>query len=88
MSTGLGYMKYVTNNKNEIKKYDMVYCLYCKEEIKSKAIPYYIMENDGEETAICPYCNVDAIIPNYKEFTQEQLNQWHKDGFETVVEFK
>ena len=37
-------------------------CFKCMEIFSPKEIKETIKENDGKETAICPYCKCDSII--------------------------
>lgn len=50
-----------TNNKYLIAKSDYCYCYHCKGKFESSEIVKYI---DNNNTAICPHCNVDAVLPD------------------------
>ena len=54
------------------------YCFYCKSIIDSSEIKDYI---DNGQTALCPECDMDAIIPDgieeeIKEEIIEDMNQY------------
>lgn len=87
------YMKFATNNYDEINKSNTNYCIYCygkTKNIKESQINnwdiFWINDKDGF-TGGCKKCSVDAIIPgNYFNDTLEneickQLNNWYKEGF-------
>lgn len=41
-----------------------------------------VTEEFISETAICPYCSVDAIVPNsLVNYTQSDLEKWHVEGW-------
>ena len=47
--------------KELIKESEYCYCFYCKKQFESKEVVKYL---EGENTALCPHCGIDAIIPN------------------------
>ena len=67
------------NNKNDFEKNKDCGCFYCKRIFESKKINRWI---DGK-TAICPYCSVDAVIPNSDDclITAELLEEMNKKWF-------
>lgn len=50
-----------TNNKRLIEKSDKCFCFYCKKTMDSNEITRFL---DNDNTALCPHCGVDAIIPD------------------------
>lgn len=52
-------------------------CYHCSEIFETKDITEY---TDQGETALCPKCNVDAVIPNSK-ITKEELKEIHNYWF-------
>jgi len=52
---------YSSHNKKLIASAEKCYCFYCKSSMKSDEIKTYI---DNGETALCPKCDIDAIIPD------------------------
>lgn len=52
---------YASNNKELIKESEYCYCFHCKKQFESKEVVRYL---EGENTALCPHCGIDAIIPN------------------------
>lgn len=52
---------YSYNNKEKIMHSGKCYCFYCKKEMEAKEINKYI---DNDSTALCPYCEIDSIIPD------------------------
>ncbi len=62
---------YSSNNRDLIENSEKCYCFHCKKIIESKEITNYLVD---ENTALCPYCFVDAIIPdNIDEDINEEL---------------
>lgn len=53
------YMKYATDNRQALEKSSKCGCVYCCEQY----YPIEIEEWSGD-TAICPRCGIDAVIPN------------------------
>ncbi len=56
---------YSTHNRALIESADRCYCFNCKRILDSREITAYT-DADGDEgqTAVCPMCGVDAIIPD------------------------
>ena len=62
---------YSSHNKDLIDTADKCYCFYCKSCMKKSDIKDYI---DNGQTALCPKCEIDAIIPDSIEDTvNEQI---------------
>ena len=60
---------YSSYNKDLIKTADKCYCFYCKSIIAKDDIKNYA---DNGQTALCPKCEIDAIIPDSIEDTVDQ----------------
>ena len=69
-------------NKNEIKSCNNCGCYSCKNIISSKEIERW---TDNWETAICPKCGIDSIIPEAGDFelNEEFLSEAHNYWFKT-----
>lgn len=52
---------YSSHNKELVEASEKCYCFYCMSEMDSKDIKVFI---DGEQTATCPNCLTDAILPD------------------------
>ena len=52
---------YSSNNKELIKQSKTCYCFYCKKQMNPTEIQEYI---DNNQTALCPYCEIDSILPD------------------------
>ena len=52
---------YCTGNRDLIARANRCYCFYCKAEIDKREIVDFA---DQGKTAICPKCDVDAILPD------------------------
>jgi len=57
-------------------------CFYCCEIFKPQDIKEWVKEGDGRETALCPRCGIDSVLPSQagflveKEFLQEMEKYW------------
>lgn len=60
---------YSSHNKKLIDTAEKCYCFYCKSSMKSDEIKTYI---DNGQTALCPKCDIDAIIPDSIEDTVDE----------------
>lgn len=52
---------YSSHNRNLIAVASKCYCFYCKASVESREIQNYA---DNGQTAICPKCGIDSIIPD------------------------
>jgi len=89
------YSKYTILNKEYIKNSTECACIYCFRRFKPDEINEfcvdcnYITNEFVEGTAICPWCSMDAIIPNSLiKYTDTMLIKWHKQGWgDMSIEF-
>ena len=51
------------SNQPHIRPDSLCGCFYCKQQFKGADIKEYIMEAFGAKTALCPHCNIDAVLP-------------------------
>ena len=65
--------KCATYNRKDIQQSDTCGCFYCKNIFYAGDITEW---TDNGETAICPYCGVDSVICNKKDYivTEEDLD--------------
>lgn len=77
--SNLSYMQYVSNNCREIYMSTECACIYCFRKFG----PYEIIDwVETDNTAICPYCGTDAVVPNSAiAYTLDNLREWHSEGF-------
>lgn len=65
-------------NKSAIMLSTYVGCFYCKRIFLPNKITEFIKEKDGGETAVCPYCNIDSVLPSVvQELNKEILTEMH-----------
>lgn len=71
---------YSSYNRTLIEKSNKCYCFYCAKTMNSKEIVSYVEDGD---TAVCPYCGVDSIIPDNvdKNIDDAVLNDMQKYWF-------
>ena len=60
---------YSSHNKKLIDIADKCYCFYCKSSMEQSEIQNYI---DDGQTALCPKCEIDAIIPDSIDDTVDE----------------
>lgn len=82
MFTMLDLHKKSIYNKEELDKVDLCGCFYCCEVFDPSEIKEY---TDNGNTALCPYCKVDSVIPlnkndeESKEILQKMYGYFFKD---------
>jgi hypothetical protein len=54
-------------------------CFYCLAIFDPQTIREWL---DGEQTARCPICGVDSVLPDSPTLTDEFLKQMHEEWFE------
>lgn len=61
-------------NKEDLQNVNKCGCFYCLKIYDPKEIKEWLSENNGKETALCPYCYIDSVIPESDEYElSEQL---------------
>ena len=56
--------RFSMHNRPRLEKVSECACYYCLKVFSPKEIKEWVDKND---TAICPYCSVDTVIPIYEE---------------------
>jgi len=56
------FIRIVTKTKNYWSNKNCT-CLYCGKSFNYKKINVWVNDRN-EKTAICPYCNIDSIVPS------------------------
>lgn len=56
------------SNKEELKNMKKCGCFYCLRIYSSNEIKEWIEEKSGKFTALCPYCDIDSVIAESKEY--------------------
>ena len=71
---------YTLKNKSLIEKSKICYCYHCKNKILVEDIVDYL---DEGETAVCPKCNVDSLIPDCidEEITDKVIDDMNRYWF-------
>lgn len=77
---------YCSENKDILNECEVATCFYCKQKVLCADIEDWCDELSGKETAICPHCGIDSVIP-YKvhgvyELNNKMLDEMHKYWFE------
>ena len=77
--------EFSSNHRSALEKDTVCGCFFCLKIFSPSEIKEWCPEvEDGEEvTAICPYCDIDAVIGESSGFpiTQELLKAMHKRWF-------
>lgn len=67
-------------NKEEVLNFALCACFYCKSKFLPDEILEWISEKDNRETAVCPRCNIDAVLtlkwPIKDEVFLEEMNSY------------
>ena len=74
-------------NEKSIHKSALCGCFYCLEIFEPSEI-YEWIEDVAGKTALCPYCNIDSVIPDASGFpvTPEFLKEMHKYWFDNGLD--
>ena len=67
------------DNRDELLKADEVGCYHCLEIFHPSEIEEWI---DDDETGVCPFCDVDSLVPNPEP---EQLEELYLEWFDEPV---
>lgn len=67
-------------NKGDLDNTSKCGCYYCKEIFSPSEITEWC---DAGETAICPHCGIDAVIPESPDFkiTESMLDEANEEWF-------
>ena len=71
---------YSSHNRKLIEASEKCHCFYCKGSMNSREIVEYI---DQGQTAICPKCGIDAIVPDGidEKIDDALINEMHEYWF-------
>ena len=61
----------ITDNKELIDNSETSTCIFCMKVVKCNDIKEYT-----DDTGICPYCNVDALVPSLCDIDRKELDEW------------
>ena len=76
------FHKTTFKNKRAIINHNGGWCGYCGKGSKAKEISY-LTESDNEQTAVCPHCDTDCVIPAYRD-----MHGRHLVSAENIEEFQ
>ncbi len=70
-------------NKALLMKSNKAACYHCLKIMDVIEIVSFIKEKSGKETAVCPYCGIDSILPDQGKSlpTDEELKAYSKEMF-------
>lgn len=63
-------------------------CFYCEKRYDVSEIKEWI-QDEKDDTAICPYCDIDSVIPSLmdkKEITDEMVQELYEYYFNANVD--
>ena len=73
---------YSYSNKQDILSSNKCGCFFCNKIFDSKLISEPYINDIGGETAICPFCGVDSVLPDSKiELSEELLEDMYHVWF-------
>lgn len=73
--------QFCTSNRQMLEEDNLCGCFYCLKIFNPKEITEWI---EDEDTALCPYCDIDSIIsessgyPLTKEFLSKMHQRWFR----------
>jgi hypothetical protein len=72
-------------NRSELERSTRCACYCCRKFFAYTQITEWAEGDDGT-TAVCPLCNVDAVIGDaqYPNMSDADLERWHKIGFSSA----
>lgn len=56
------------NNEEELNNSNKCGCFYCLRIYNPKEIKEWVEEKSGTKTALCPYCDIDAVIAESSDY--------------------
>ncbi len=74
--------KYSAHNYPDIKNDAVCGCFYCLKVFKPSEINDWVVEPQGKNTVLCPYCGIDSVIgassgyPITEEFLEKMYEYW------------
>lgn len=73
---------YCTNNRQYLDHTEKCGCFYCLKIFSPSDITFWLDEFGGQ-TAICPYCSIDSVLPDMKSvaISNEFLTAMHEYWF-------
>ncbi|MDJ1484260.1 cytoplasmic protein [Cytophagaceae bacterium YF14B1] len=73
-------LKYTTINKKALGESVQAGCYYCLKVYPAYKVVDFV---EADETGICPYCNIDCVLPDKSpyELTRENLQELHAFWF-------
>ena len=72
-------------NRQELFSVKQAACFHCLKVFNVNLIRNW---EDAEQTAICPYCNIDSVIPVNKDINLHLLKRLNKYYFNLPPEFE
>lgn len=75
---------FCTKNREQLAQSDLCGCFFCLRIYQPDLITDWAYETNGETTAICPFCGIDAVIPSAAgypltpEFLEKMKAHWFK----------
>ena len=71
------------SNKQSILSSKKCGCFFCKNIFESDLVSESYINDKNGETAICPFCGVDSLLPDSRvELSLELLEEMHSEWFE------
>jgi hypothetical protein len=65
--------------KASIHKARCASCYYCRKRFLASAIREWV---DEGETALCPHCGTDSVVPG--RISHRRLQKWYNESFDTA----
>ena len=66
-----GIHSFCFENKELLCNSEINVCFYCMQKVNFDDIEEWVKERSGKESAICPHCGIDSVVPNKIEGVYE-----------------
>lgn len=77
---------YTLENKALLQNSECNFCIYCKRTVNFADIVEWLVERSGKDSALCPYCGIDCVVPqridDVYDMDEQLLDEMHKYWFE------
>jgi hypothetical protein len=69
-------------NFDAVKQSTKCGCFNCEKIFDASEVVDFVTEEDGQKTALCPYCCIDSVIQDANtDLTPELLSKMHAEWF-------
>jgi hypothetical protein len=70
--------QHAIRNRSALEASKACGCYFCLKVYSPSEITEW---TDGDQTAICPHCHVDSVLPDALDISPDKLKQHHEEWF-------